>query len=234
MVLHTDRSAAAPGEYVYFKAYLTTGPQRQRYSPSTLVRVEPLHRDILSHGDSVTPADRKRKKSRDRDVETTPWTTIDTTGLIALQEAVVKADKPEVKESPSLYNIKSAITVHQDPDRPVETAILMSRIPGVTVSGDINVNPRITLPMRVVATGAPVLWVVDGIILADQGIGGHPFSLIPYTEIERIEFVVGPEAAIFGARGAGGAFLLYTRSGYPKSAILEPRGPNGCERGGCG
>ena len=42
VVLHTDRSAAAPGEYVYFKAYLTTGPQRQRYSHSGVLRVELL------------------------------------------------------------------------------------------------------------------------------------------------------------------------------------------------
>lgn len=175
-----------------------------------LVRIEPLSPKKDPDG-----ANEKEKATRKKEamVETTPWLEMDTTGLIALNEAVVKAKKLEQKASPSTYGVVPDNTVYQDPKRPVSTEILLSRIPGVSVSGDLNMNPRITLPMRIVGTMAPVLWVVDGLVLGQQGIDGHPFAMIPSTDIERIELVSGAAAAIFGSRGAGGVFLLYTRSG---------------------
>ncbi|MBC2840247.1 TonB-dependent receptor plug domain-containing protein [Robiginitalea sp. SC105] len=178
---------------------------------SNLVQIEPIHDEIRST--SMAAGLESSRRKRDQQVETTPWTEIDTAGLIRLNQAVVQGKKSESKGSPSLYNITPDATAYQDPERPVPTEILMSRIPGVTVTGDFNMNPRITLPMRITGTMAPVLWVVDGLVLQGQGMENHPFGMIPYSEIERIELVSGPDAAIFGARGAGGAFLLYTRNG---------------------
>ena len=195
---------------------------------SNLVRVEPVHEELATS--ETAENTRKARRNREKQVTTTPWTEIDTAGLIRLNQAVVRGKRKETKGSPSLYGITPDATAVQDPERPVQTEVLLSRIPGVYVTGNLNMDYRITLPMRIVATMAPVLWVVDGLILADQGIDGHPFSFIPFTEIDRIEMVSGPNAAIFGARGAGAVFLLYTRSGAGmdyiprKDAALEFRG----------
>ncbi len=39
MYLHTDRSDAYPGEYLFFKAYAMTGPKKLRVSPSKVLKV---------------------------------------------------------------------------------------------------------------------------------------------------------------------------------------------------
>lgn len=195
---------------------------------SNLVRVEPVHEELAPS--EIIEGTGRARRNREKQVTTTPWTEIDTAGLIRLNQAVVSGKKKESQGSPSLYGITPEATAVQDPERPVQTEVLMSRIPGVYVTGNLNMNYRITLPMRLVATMAPVLWVVDGLVLSDQGIDGHPFSFIPFTEIDRIEMVTGPNAAIFGSRGAGGVFLLYTRSGAGmdyiprKEASLQFRG----------
>lgn len=43
ITLHTDRRAADPGDYLFFKAYATTGPKRVLYSPSGVLKVELLN-----------------------------------------------------------------------------------------------------------------------------------------------------------------------------------------------
>ncbi len=181
---------------------------------SNLVRIEPLHEEIRSSADS--DRDPGKKRSGIQSVETTPWTDIDTSGLIALNEAVIQARKLETKESPSVYNVTPYRSVKQDPEKPVPTEILMSRMPGVFVSGQIGggaeLAPRIFIP-RVATAAGPILWVVDGFILGNLDGQDHPFNLVPYSDIDRIELIIGADASIFGSRGAGGVFALYTRSG---------------------
>lgn len=43
LTLHLDREAADPGDYLFFKAYATTGPQRILFSPSGVLKVELLN-----------------------------------------------------------------------------------------------------------------------------------------------------------------------------------------------
>ena len=38
--LHLDREAAFPGDYLFFKAYPTTGPQRVLFSPSGVLSLD--------------------------------------------------------------------------------------------------------------------------------------------------------------------------------------------------
>lgn len=45
MYLHTDRSAAVPGEHLFFKAYAMTGPRKLRVSPSKVLWVDLVDSD---------------------------------------------------------------------------------------------------------------------------------------------------------------------------------------------
>ena len=38
-------------------------------------------------------------------------------------------------------------------------------------------------------------------------------DIVPYVAVERIELLIGPKAAIYGGRGAGGVILIYTKNG---------------------
>ncbi|BFP42448.1 hypothetical protein FGF1_32930 [Flavobacteriaceae bacterium GF1] len=38
-------------------------------------------------------------------------------------------------------------------------------------------------------------------------------DMVPFVDVERIEFLFGPNAAVYGTRGAGGVILIYTKNG---------------------
>ena len=183
---------------------------------SNLVRFEPLHDEIykkeivakknesLGLQRPVTPVKRKEREL----VETTPWAVIDTTGLISLAEATVTAKKQEVQETPSIYGIEPRRVIRQDPKKPsISIGELLQHMPGVFVSGDIFNAPSIYVPS---APPGPTRWVVDGLMLvANQ----NPFDLIPNIDVERIELLSAADASIYGSRGTGAIFAIYTRNG---------------------
>lgn len=179
---------------------------------SSLVRFEPLHDEIYERAQSsvaspVRPFERKRQRAKDP-VETTPWTQIDTTGLIALAEATVTAKKQEEKETPSVYGIEPRRVMRQDPKKPYNNwGELLQRMPGVFVSGNIFVNPIVKIPGQ---NAGPVRWVVDGLLLvANQ----NPFDLVSIIDVERIELLSVADASIYGSRGSGAILAVYTRNG---------------------
>ncbi len=159
---------------------------------------------------------------------------LDTTGLIELEEVEIskKLDKKQ-KDSPSVYGIDvpQKRIKYQDPKKTRSIGKMLSEIPGVIVSGDFNVSPSVTIPR---ASG-PVLYVLDGFPLAqgNQGpsLGGPvktPLSdimnMVSAADIERIELLIGPDAAIYGARGSGGVISMYTRSGKGQKFIQRKEG----------
>ncbi len=185
-------------------------------TPSSLVRFEPLHDEIYRKNEvfkkneaiPIQRAEPEVKRKGRPLVETTPWAVIDTTGLIQLAEATVTAKKQEVQESPSNYGIEPKRVIRQDPKKPaISIGDLLQRMPGVFVSGDIFTSPKISVPS---APPGPIRWVVDGLMLIAND---NPFDLIPIIDIERIELLSAADASIYGSRGTGAIFAIYTRTG---------------------
>lgn len=182
---------------------------------SSLVRFEPLHEELFKANaknrlgyDDTSEFYFKNSPNDERMVESTPWVVIDTTGLIQLAQSTVTAKKKEVEVSPSNYGIEPRRVIRQDPEKPaVSIGELLQRMPGVFISGDIFTNPGITVPS---AIPGPVRWVVDGVMLiANQ----TPFDLIPVVDIDRIELLSMADNSIYGSRGTGAIFAIYTRNG---------------------
>jgi TonB-dependent SusC/RagA subfamily outer membrane receptor len=91
--------------------------------------------------------------------------------------------------------------------------IIQSRVAGVYVSGN---NIRIRGSGNLSGNTDP-LFLLDGTAVDKE----HAMSVSPY-EIERIEILKGPEAAVYGIRGANGVVAIYTRRGrYMIKGILE-------------
>jgi len=136
----------------------------------------------------------------------------DTGELIALEEVTLIEKKVERKYKPSTYGINPDRVVYQDAERPKPIPQLFLTIPGVRILrlGDIE-NVSVSLP-RAAGVGL-ILWVLDGLPLVQPTSLGEIMSLVPYLDVERIEILYGPQASIYGTRAAGGAILLYTRSG---------------------
>ena len=131
--------------------------------------------------------------------------------LIALEEVTLIATKPLQKKSPSVYNIEPSRLIYQDKERPKPIPQLFLGVPGVQVTGLGGLYPRLSLPRS--AGAGPVLWVVDGMPLMQPNGLIDVINLISYSDIERIEILLGPAASIYGARGSGGVIAIYTISG---------------------
>ncbi|WP_088340898.1 TonB-dependent receptor [Robiginitalea sediminis] len=183
---------------------------------TNLVRFEPLHEEIYQNTKTratgqplaIKPPETEVKRKGRPLVETTPWAVIDTTGLIRLAQATVTAKKQEVKATPSVYGIEPKRVIRQDPKKPYNSiGELLQRMPGVFVTGDVFTVPNVSVPSL---PPGPTRWVVDGLMLVANE---HPFDLVPIMDIERIELLSASDASIYGSRGTGPIFAIYTRNG---------------------
>ena len=58
---------------------------------------------------------------------------------------------------------------------------------------------------------------IDGMRVDDQGTGGARWEMLPIDEIERVEVLRGPAAAIYGSDAIAGVVQLFTRRGGGKT-----------------
>ena len=145
-------------------------------------------------------------------------------------EKTIKLDEVELvgkgierkKLTPSLYGIDVPPNRvnYQDFDKPKSLLQLLAELPGVIVGGSETLNPYV----GVLGATGPILWVLDGFPLTQEGTSTNmgtssssPLrelrALATDRDIERIELLKGPEASIYGSRGSGGVFVIYTRTG---------------------
>jgi hypothetical protein len=189
---------------------------------SRLVKIEPIKEDsFISSPLSQKEVSKITSLSQKKKDTTAPF--LDTESLV-LNEVLLRAkNKNDKKDRPSVYGIDvdKFRTKYQDPNNPKTLPQLLMEIPGVQVVGE-DFNATVTIFRGI---GRP-LFVVDGFPLAHaSGEAGSAFGgpapsplnnvldiLIP-SDIERIELLVGPDAAVYGSRGAGGVLLFYTKTG---------------------
>jgi TonB-dependent SusC/RagA subfamily outer membrane receptor len=83
--------------------------------------------------------------------------------------------------------------------------IIQGRVSGVNVTGN-------SVTIRGIAT---IYGSTEPLVLVD-GIPSGPESLMSISpgDVDRIEFLKGPSAAMYGSRGANGVIAVYTKRGY--------------------
>ncbi len=143
-------------------------------------------------------------------VGTSPWQAVKEDRLIELEEVEVMEKKLKKKEKPAVYGMVPSKVMYQDPDKPKTIPQLFLGVAGVQIRGLGTLEPQVILPR---ASGiGPILWVLDGLPLMQPSSLADIMSIVNAFDIERIEILFGPQAAIYGTRAAGGAILVYTRS----------------------
>ncbi len=87
---------------------------------------------------------------------------------------------------------------------------LLGRVPGSRVERDLNGLPQGFIMGGIISfqSGSSAMFLFDGI-----QISARDFNLIDPDAIGKIEVFDGPSAAIFGARGAAGVVVAYSRKG---------------------
>ncbi|MET1260505.1 TonB-dependent receptor plug domain-containing protein [Flagellimonas sp. DF-77] len=185
-----------------------------------LVRVVPYAYDVPPISESTQNDGQKRTtKNKLAKKSALAFETENEENLIALEEVTLTEQKTERYYQPSFYGIQPSRVVYQDFDRPKTIPQMFLNIPGVRVLRMGDINPEIVLG-RVAGLG-PILWVIDGFPLPQPAALIDIISLVPATDVERIELLFGPNASMYGTRAAGGAILIYTRSGSNQNYLAR-------------
>ncbi len=124
-------------------------------------------------------------------------------------EEIEKENDPFYEENNRYHRI------HQEPNDVIEVdesmqnysnvaQIIQGRVPGVVVNGN-NITIR---GINSFYGGTDPLFIVDGVPVDKD----HALNMNPY-DIDRIEILKGPDAAIYGSRGANGVIIIFTKRG---------------------
>jgi vitamin B12 transporter len=104
---------------------------------------------------------------------------------------------------------------------------VMRRLPGVDVAQNGGMGQSSSLFIR--GTEAKqVLVLVDGVPMARPGITNNPdLNQIPFSLVQRVEYIRGPRSAIYGSGAMGGVINVITHSDKEQSKITAGVGSKG-------
>lgn len=91
-------------------------------------------------------------------------------------------------------------------------ADLLVRAPGIAMTRNGGPGATTSLYIRGAETRFTAVFV-DGVRVDSQSTGGASWNALPLSQIDRIEIVRGPAAAIYGSDAIGGVIQIFTRKG---------------------
>ncbi|RYF32412.1 MAG: TonB-dependent receptor, partial [Comamonadaceae bacterium] len=94
----------------------------------------------------------------------------------------------------------------------VGVADLLARQPGIEITRTGGVGNTTSLYVRGAETRFTAVYI-DGVRIDSQSTGGATWESIPLSQIDRIEVLRGPAAAVYGSDAIGGVVQLFTRRG---------------------
>jgi vitamin B12 transporter len=131
---------------------------------------------------------------------------------VALKETVVTATRVEqpLTDVVADVSIIDRKVIEQSGGGTVADVLL--RVPGISMTR--NGGPATTTSVFVRGAESRFTAVyVDGVRLDSQSTGGASWNAIPLSQIDRIEVLRGPAAAIYGSDAMGGVIQIFTRQG---------------------
>jgi TonB-dependent SusC/RagA subfamily outer membrane receptor len=134
-------------------------------------------------------------------------------GEVLLQSVTVKAKKYQEHDSRTIYGTPDASIKFDQMNTAGRMTILdviQGRIAGVQVIGN-GLSARVQIRGAANFSG-PVepLFVLDGMPMDLQAVLG-----VSVQDVDRIDVLKGPSAAIYGSRGSGGVISILTKRGAP-------------------
>ena len=96
-------------------------------------------------------------------------------------------------------------------------AALLARLPGIEISRNGGQAGVTSVFLRGSESRFTAVYL-DGVRIDSQATGGVQWEQIPLSQVERIEVLRGPAAAVYGSDAVGGVVQLFTRKGEGASA----------------
>lgn len=91
-----------------------------------------------------------------------------------------------------------------------DVAALLRRVPGVDVVRGGGIGQQASVFIRGTNSNQALV-LIDGVRVSALGTGSYAWEHLPIAQIERIEVVRGPRAAVWGADALGGVIQIFTR-----------------------
>ncbi|NMM76166.1 TonB-dependent receptor domain-containing protein [Acidovorax sp. SRB_24] len=135
----------------------------------------------------------------------------------ALRETVVTATRTAQPLSDLVADV--SIVDRETIDNSGATGLVdvLARLPGVEISRSGGVGNASNVFLRG-AEGRFTAVYIDGVRVDSQSTGGAVWEQIPLSQIDRIEVLRGPAAAVYGSDAIGGVIQLFTRKGEGPAA----------------
>ncbi len=134
-------------------------------------------------------------------------------------EVVVTATRTPVTIDRTLASV-SVIDRHDiETSGAVDLVALLRREAGVDIVRSGGLGQQTSVFVRG-ANSNQVLVLIDGVRAAAATTGGYAWEHLPVEQIERIEIVRGPRAALYGSDAIGGVIQIFTRRGSGAHAAI--------------
>lgn len=130
----------------------------------------------------------------------------------ALQETVVTATRVEQPLSELVSDVSVIERETIEHSGATGVADLLARLPGVELTRNGGIGNSTSLFLRGAETRFTAVYL-DGVRLDAQSTGGVMWETIPLAQIDRIEVLRGPAAAVYGSDAVAGVVQLFTRKG---------------------
>jgi len=130
----------------------------------------------------------------------------------ALRETVVTANRVEQPLSDLVADV--SIVERAEIERSGVTGVIdvLARLPGIEVSRNGGIGNTSSVFIRGAESRFTAVYI-DGVRIDSQSTGGANWEAIPLAQIDRIEVLRGPAAAVYGSDAIGGVIQLFTRKG---------------------
>src|SRR4051812_11372759 len=129
-----------------------------------------------------------------------------------LNETVVTANRTPQPLSELVGDVSVIDRDQIDRAGAVGVADLLARQPGIEISRTGGVGNTTSLFIRGAETRFTAVYL-DGVRIDSQSTGGAGWEGIPLAQIDRIEVLRGPAAAVYGSDAIGGVIQLFTKRG---------------------
>ncbi|WP_119966916.1 TonB-dependent receptor domain-containing protein [Simplicispira lacusdiani] len=130
----------------------------------------------------------------------------------SLQDMVVTATRTEQPLSDLVADVSIVDRETIESSGATGLADVLARLPGIEIARNGGLGNATSVYLRGAESRFTAVYI-DGVRVDSQSTGGAQWEQIPLSQIERIEVLRGPAAAVYGSDAIGGVIQLFTRKG---------------------